>query len=384
MLTTEPPPPCSLDLVSILEELGLSSEAAGGLGASNAPELAAANSEGRVACLALLKRFGVTKLGDRQKIATAIAKVIKREAASAAEAAATQEQEAVDKARAKAKQEAEAAAAKAALPWGGMEIVPVDQLKPPPPRGSFVLEGTGRARLLPWVPAPAEDVAAAARDPKVAQPTPFKEHLQGKFRKQWEAAVDALYASGAGPVGHFYGLRFPFTLDMIEAGGAGWLTQALHAAGTLGADNAVTTMTVTPFVAGSMSLKCFLDVTYAHRFEGDGLHTSLFVKYPFRAVHEHEKKGAFITRCLMNNDGPELDFYRIVSAGAPIRSPRYYYGDICLETGTCLLITEKLELPPAHADFGPFEYEPIPYKSVDYVRSPLLAHTHKLDRCCYL
>jgi hypothetical protein len=32
-----------------------------------------------------------------------------------------------------------------------------------------------------------------------------------------------------------------------------------------------------------------------------------------------------------------------------------------------LLITEKLELPPADADFGPFEYEPIPFKSVDYL-----------------
>ena len=85
---------------------------------------------------------------------------------------------------------------------------------------------------------------------------------------------------------------------MIEAAGAAWLTQALHAAGTLPADNTVTAMKVTPFVAGSMSLKCFLDVSYAKRSEGDGLHTSLFVKYPFRAIHEHEKKSAFITRCL--------------------------------------------------------------------------------------
>ena len=30
-----------------------------------------------------------------------------------------------------------------------------------------------------------------------------------------------------------------------------------------------------------------------------------------------------------------------------MRSPQYYFGDICLNTGTCLLITEKLALPPA-------------------------------------
>ena len=57
----------------------------------------------------------------------------------------------------------------------------------------------------------------------------------------------------------------PFTLEMIEATGAAWLTQALHAAGTLPVDNTVTAMKVTPFVTGSMSLKCFLDVTYAKR-----------------------------------------------------------------------------------------------------------------------
>mmetsp|Transcript_86904 Transcript_86904/g.202307 ORF Transcript_86904/g.202307 Transcript_86904/m.202307 type:complete len:353 (-) Transcript_86904:67-1125(-) len=65
--------------------------------------------------------------------------------------------------------------------------------------------------------------------------------------------------------------------------------------------------------------------------------------------------------------GPELDFARILSAGAPMRCPKYYFGDICLKTGTCILITEKLDLPPADANFGPYELEPVPYKSVDYL-----------------
>ena len=105
---------------------------------------------------------------------------------------------------------------------------------------------------------------------------------------------------------------------MIEAAGAAWLTQALHAAGTLPVDNTVTAMKVTPFVAGSMSLKCFLDVTYAKRSEGDGLHTSLFVKYPFRAVHEHEKKGAFITRCLYGHRSSTPDADRVPRPPLPI------------------------------------------------------------------
>ena len=150
----------------------------------------------------------MAKLGDRQKLATAIAKAIKQEAASVAEAVALQEREAAEKARARAKEEAEAAAAKAALPWGGMEIIPADQLKPPPPRGKFVAEGTGRPKLPPWLPQSADDLAAAGQNPKVARPTPFKAHLQNKSRKDWEASVDALYASGVGPAGHFYDLRF--------------------------------------------------------------------------------------------------------------------------------------------------------------------------------
>ena len=117
-------------------------------------------------------------------------------------------------------------------------------------------------------------------NPKLSKPTPFKEHLEGKGRQEWEKAVDALYASGVGPIGHFYGLPIPFTLELIESGGAEWLTEALHASGTLEAGNSVISMKVTPFVAGSMSLKCFLDVKYERRTENDGLHDVRKVPIP--------------------------------------------------------------------------------------------------------
>ncbi len=58
---------------------------------------------------------------------------------------------------------------------------------------------------------------------------------------------------------------------------------------------------------------------------------------------------------------------RILSSSAPCYGPRYVFGDIDLETGSCLLITEKLEAPAPTADFGPFELEPIPFKSTDYL-----------------
>merc|ERR1712232_69776 len=70
---------------------------------------------------------------------------------------------------------------------------------------------------------------------------------------------------------------------------------------------------------------------------------------------------------MTNNDGPEIDFARILSAGAPMRCPKYYFGDICPKTGLSILITECLDLPPEGSDFGPMELEPIPHKSVDYL-----------------
>jgi len=127
-----------------------------------------------------------------------------------------------------------------------------------------------------------------------------------------------------------------------------------------------------------MSLKCFLTVAY--EIDDPSLHTRLFVKYPFPATNAHEQKSTYIARFVMNNDGPEMDFMRILSAAAPCRSPKYYFGDICLKTGVALLITERLEVPAHTSDFGPYEYEPFPYKSVDYLLDEPLQYYEAMTR----
>lgn len=233
-------------------------------------------------------------------------------------------------------------------------------LLPPPPRGVFTPESTGRAKAgAEWEP------ALCSIRPKLRAVTPFDTQLSAKPMPEFDKNMRELSESGEGAVGHFYGLRFPYTLELIQRYGKSFLTQAFRASGILMRSNSVTSMEVEQFVAGSMSLKCFLRVEYAEPQEG--LHSDLFVKYPFAAVTEHDRRAVYIQRFLMNNDGPEMDFARILSAGAPMKCPKYYFGDICLKTGTAILITEKLPLPSQSDNFGPFELEAIPYKSVDYL-----------------
>lgn len=245
-------------------------------------------------------------------------------------------------------------------PSGAEEPPEWDGLKPPPPRGRFVASGTGRPQAgKDWRP------QLACLPTKLRAVTPFEEKMKGKLTTLYMQQMTTLVETGEGPLGYWYGLRIPYTLEMIQRYGAEFLTKAFHAAATLPRNNSVTKLTVTPFVGGSMSLKCFLTVEYAN--PDPNLHTELFVKYPFAAGTPHEQKERWVSRFVMNNDGPEIDFARILSSGAPIKCPKYYFGDLCIETGTALLITEKLPLPGPSDDFGPFELEAIPYKSVDYL-----------------
>jgi len=232
-----------------------------------------------------------------------------------------------------------------------------DGLKAPPARGKFVPYSTGRPKVPAWKP------KLAALPAKLRKITPYKEYLEAKPKEKFYEEMDKIKQDG--PLGYFYGIKFPYTLEQIHRYGKEWLTSALHIAGTLGKTNKVTKMEVEPFVGGSMSMKCFLHCEYKEAEEG--LHAKLFCKYPFPCESEADRKVRYISRFLLNNDGPELDFARILSAGAPMRCVKYYYGDICLNTATVLLITEKLDLPSHTSDFGPYELEPIPFKSVDYL-----------------
>jgi len=116
-----------------------------------------------------------------------------------------------------------------------------------------------------------------------------------------------------------------------------------------------------------------------YEFPSEDLHERLFCKYPFE-FDENNAQGLWNWNCVMNNDAPEIDFARLLSAGVPMRTSKYYYGDICPKTSMTLLITECLNFPETGDDFGPMELEPMLLKSHDYMLSDPMGYYDAIVR----
>jgi len=230
--------------------------------------------------------------------------------------------------------------------------------------------GTGRPRLGPWRPKLPELPA------KLQQTFPWSKLLKNKNMDEFGKAMQEVTQAGR-TTGYHYGIEFPWSLGMIQAYGADWLTKALHAAGTLPKDNRVVEMEAKEFVGGGACLKAVITCKYAQPSEE--LHEKLFCKYPFTITAEGFT-GFWQWACMTNNDAPEIDFARLLSAAAPMRCPKYYFGDICAKSGLSILITECFAFPPEGSDFGPMELEPIPHKSVDYLLDDPFAYYGAIAR----
>lgn len=248
--------------------------------------------------------------------------------------------------------------------------------EPPPTRGKFVPKATGRAKLEPWVP---QD---SGLPPNLRQCTPWKKQLKGKNMKAFmEAYMHYITTEGISnaPTGYFHGLPIPHTLDMIREFGVEWLTMALHAAGTLPHDNEVVNMDVQPATGGTACKKARISVIYKN--PDAALHSTFFVKFPFTVLpNEADLSKAYQVYCLWNVFGPEIDFARILSARAPMRCAKYYFGDVNMECGIFILITECLDLPEEHLDYGPLELEPIPRKAIEYCFDDPFAYYASMTR----
>lgn len=207
---------------------------------------------------------------------------------------------------------------------------------------------------------------------------PWSKLLKDMSMTQFGAAVTELFERRQGKcIGYFYEMEFPYTLEMIQGFGPTWLTSALHSAGTLPADNRVVEYEARGFVGGGACLKAV--ITCKFEKPSEDLHEKLFCKYPF-PVKEETFPSLWEWICMRNNDAPEIDFARLLSAAAPMRTAKYYFGDICPKTGLNILITECLDFPEEHADFGPFELEPIPHKAVDYLLDDPFAYYNAIVR----
>lgn len=144
--------------------------------------------------------------------------------------------------------------------------------------------------------------------------------------------------------GCMYGLSFPRKCSQIASGefGAEWLTKAFHAAGTLPRDNSIVKVTraqelnFSGFLKeGGAAMKMFLDVEYAK--PDPSLHNNLFAKYTYDV--EANIPGQMT---IGQDDSLECWVNAQVIQDLPLRSPTYYYADVCRETTAYILITEAI------------------------------------------
>jgi hypothetical protein len=149
------------------------------------------------------------------------------------------------------------------------------------------------------------------------------------------------------------GLSIPAHGEALREADAAFLTDAFRAFGSLSADNRVTRISrLEPCAGGSTGAKLFLTVDYA--IDEPGLHTELFVKFSRDFAdarrdwqrHEMESEARFATISRLP------DF--------PISVPTAYFADYHHESGTGLVITERIP-------FGAGAIEPHRRKCLDHL-----------------
>lgn len=156
------------------------------------------------------------------------------------------------------------------------------------------------------------------------------------------------------------GLAFPAHMEALRQGGVEFLTAAFRAAGTLETDNAVARITaLSECPGGSTGRKAFLAVEYER--PGQGLEQNLFVKFS-------RDFGDAIRDRNRDQLEPEVRFAAISHhPGFPITVPHCLFGDYHQESGTGILITERIA-------FGVGGIEPHHDKCLDYELPDVLAH----------
>jgi len=174
--------------------------------------------------------------------------------------------------------------------------------------------------------------------------------------------------------GLFYGIEFPWNADMLAEFGPRWLTRAFHKAGTLPKNNKVTRVTVDKSVkvdAGNNASKFLFDVQYM--WKADYLHTQLFAKipFPFDGTTLTDRLSSSVNKQPM--DLYEINTYRVLESSLPVKTPRFYFGDISNMTTNFILITERVpfaELGGRREDLGPYEVEGPYEKCKDWMLRP--------------
>ncbi|HUD27306.1 MAG TPA: hypothetical protein VMQ93_00430 [Novosphingobium sp.] len=160
------------------------------------------------------------------------------------------------------------------------------------------------------------------------------------------------------------GVMMPATAEALRGEAAGFLTRAMHAYGTLGLGNAVASVDrLEVFAGGNSGQKALIDVTYAR--PEPGLPRHLFAKFsrdfadPFRDQRRHELEGEVRLAALSR------------LPAFPVAVPRPVFADFETESGTGLLVTERIA-------FGAGAVEPLHEKCRDHLLPAPLEHYRAL------
>jgi hypothetical protein len=160
------------------------------------------------------------------------------------------------------------------------------------------------------------------------------------------------------------GLTFPGDPASLRQGGARFLTDAFRASGVLPKSNAVTGITeFAEMHGGSTGRKVALSVEYDSA--AADLHTDLFVKFSRDFDNPVRDRGK-------TQMEPEVRFAALSRApGFPIAVPSALFGDYQRESGTGILITERIQ-------FGVNGIERQYHKCLDYEMPEPLEHYRAL------
>jgi hypothetical protein len=175
------------------------------------------------------------------------------------------------------------------------------------------------------------------------------------------------------------GLSIPAHAEALEIAGAAFLTDAFRHFGSLSADNRVTRITrCEPFQGGGSGHKLVLSVAYA--YAEPGLSPDLFVKF------SRSFENAFFDRRRyeLETETRLASLSRLPNF--PITVPTAYFADYHHESGTGVLITERIAfgadgIEPLHPKCKDDELaEPIAYYRVMVSALARLAAAHKSGR----
>ena len=165
--------------------------------------------------------------------------------------------------------------------------------------------------------------------------------------------------------GDHYGLDFPIGVELLREFGAGFLTAAFRAAGSIAPDNRVTEIVrLEPIVLMGASERAFLTVAYAK--PEPGLHTELFAKFP--PPDTDYKFGLSV----MSHG--EVEMARLSGQrNLPVPVAKCYFADYCSGTTNYILITERIA-------FGTPPIEPAYRKGRDHLIAGVQEHYRVLAK----